>query len=138
MNFEAVLALPKIARSAQTHKSISFIWIVWSTLYVFLCCSIVDRFFFLLKVKNISTHWKYGFLRSFTTNPVVYISDSTVICSRPLCRAAPVAQLAYNRVVIWTVKYDHRCVSCPLALVCILVHLHFNLVVSVLVSFQLG
>ena len=27
---------------------------------------------------------------------------------------------------------------CPLALVCILVHLHFNLVVSVLVSFQLG
>ena len=24
------------ARSAQTHKSISFIWIVWSTLYVYL------------------------------------------------------------------------------------------------------
>ena len=26
-----------MARSAQTHKSISFIWIVWSTLYVYLC-----------------------------------------------------------------------------------------------------
>ena len=30
----AVLALPKMARSAQTHKSISFI--VWSTLYAYL------------------------------------------------------------------------------------------------------
>ena len=36
MNFKAVLTLPKTARSAQTHKSISFIWIVWSTLYVYL------------------------------------------------------------------------------------------------------
>ena len=36
MNFKAVLALPKMARSAQTHKRISFIWIVWSTLYVYL------------------------------------------------------------------------------------------------------
>ena len=36
MNFRAVLALPKTASSAQTHKSISFIWIVWSTLYVYL------------------------------------------------------------------------------------------------------
>ena len=36
-NFRAVLALPKTARSAETHKSISFIWIVWSTLYVYLC-----------------------------------------------------------------------------------------------------
>ena len=35
MNFKAVLTLPKTARSAQTHKSKSFIWIVWSTLYVF-------------------------------------------------------------------------------------------------------
>ena len=36
MNFKAVLALPKKAGSAQTYKSISFIWIVWSTLYVYL------------------------------------------------------------------------------------------------------
>ena len=36
MNFKAVLALSKTARSAQTHKSISFIRIVWSTLYVYL------------------------------------------------------------------------------------------------------
>ena len=35
LNFKAVLALPKTIRSAQTHKSISFIWIVWSTLYVY-------------------------------------------------------------------------------------------------------
>ena len=34
MNFKAVLALPKTARFAQTHKSISFIWIVWSTLCI--------------------------------------------------------------------------------------------------------
>ena len=37
MNFIAVLVLPKTAGSAQTHKSISFTWIVWSTLYVYLC-----------------------------------------------------------------------------------------------------
>ena len=36
LNFKAVLVLPKTAGSAQTHKSISFIWIVWSTLYVYL------------------------------------------------------------------------------------------------------
>ena len=29
--------LPKTAGSAQTHKSMSFIWIVWSPLYVYLC-----------------------------------------------------------------------------------------------------
>ena len=31
--------LPKTAGSAQTHKSISLIWIVWSTLYVYLWLS---------------------------------------------------------------------------------------------------
>ena len=36
LNFRAVLVLPKTAGSAQTHKSISFIRIVWSTLYVYL------------------------------------------------------------------------------------------------------
>ena len=37
LNFKAVLVLPKTARSAKAHKSISFIWILWSTLYVYLC-----------------------------------------------------------------------------------------------------
>ena len=37
LNFRAVLVLPKIAGSVQTHKSVSFIWIVLSTLYVYLC-----------------------------------------------------------------------------------------------------
>ena len=36
LNFRAVLALPKMAHSAQTHKSIRFIRIVWSTLCVYL------------------------------------------------------------------------------------------------------
>mgnify|MGYP006863840669 CR=1 FL=1 len=36
MYFKAVLALPKTAPSAQTCKSITFIWIVWSTLYIYL------------------------------------------------------------------------------------------------------
>ena len=36
LNFKTVLALPKTAGSAQTHESISFIWIIWSTLYVYL------------------------------------------------------------------------------------------------------
>ena len=36
LNFKAVLAVPKTAGSAQTHKNVSFIWIVWSTLYVYL------------------------------------------------------------------------------------------------------
>ena len=37
LNFRAVFVLPKTAGSAQTHKSMSLIWIVWSTLYVHLC-----------------------------------------------------------------------------------------------------
>ena len=36
MNFSAVLVLPKTATSAQIHENMSFIWIVWSTLYVYL------------------------------------------------------------------------------------------------------
>ena len=32
LNFRSVLVLPEKAGSAQTHKSMSFIWIVWSTL----------------------------------------------------------------------------------------------------------
>ena len=36
LNSRAVLVLPKTAGSAQTHKSMSFIWIVWCTLYVYL------------------------------------------------------------------------------------------------------
>ena len=36
LNFKAVLVLPKMARSAQTHRNISFIWIFWSTLYAYL------------------------------------------------------------------------------------------------------
>ena len=36
LNVRAVLVLPKMAGSAQANKSMSFIWIVWSTLYVYL------------------------------------------------------------------------------------------------------
>ena len=36
MNFRAVLVLPKTAGSAQTHRCMRFIWIVWSTLYLYL------------------------------------------------------------------------------------------------------
>ena len=35
LNFRAVLGLPKTASSAQAHESMSFIWIVWNTLYGF-------------------------------------------------------------------------------------------------------
>ena len=40
LNFRTILVLPKTAGSAQTHKSKSFIWIVWSTLYVHLWLTI--------------------------------------------------------------------------------------------------
>ena len=36
LNLSAVLVLPKPAGSAQTHKIMSFIWNIWSTLYVYL------------------------------------------------------------------------------------------------------
>ena len=39
LNFRAVLVLPKRAGSAKTHKSISFIWIVWSTLHTYMYIS---------------------------------------------------------------------------------------------------
>ena len=44
LNFKADLALPKMARSAQTHQSISFIWIVSINLYVYLCMFISKVF----------------------------------------------------------------------------------------------
>ena len=59
MNFKAVFALPKTARSAKTHKSISFVWIVWSTLYVYLCTTgsctkgqLISKGFFFNSQKN--------------------------------------------------------------------------------------
>ena len=42
LNFKAVLALPKTARSAKTHKSINFIWIVWSTLVSLKMLSVIQ------------------------------------------------------------------------------------------------
>ena len=45
MNFKAVLALPKTAGFAQTDKSISFIWIVWSTICISLNPSFKDQNF---------------------------------------------------------------------------------------------
>ena len=63
MNFKAVLALPKMAKSAQTYKSISFIWIVWSTLYIYLC--LVDEREYKrcrLNLPNISSYFlQFGF-----------------------------------------------------------------------------
>ena len=65
--------LPKTARSAQTHKSMSFIWIVWSTLYVYLC---LKAGFFLCvfeadKTKNefdkkVSNYQKYTWVKEFS------------------------------------------------------------------------
>ena len=58
MYFKAVLALPKTARSAQTHKSISFIWIVWSTLYVYLWSRLQTL---QVATKNVKIHCTDGF-----------------------------------------------------------------------------
>jgi hypothetical protein len=35
--FSSSFSTAKTAPSAQTHRTMSFIWIVWSTLYVYLC-----------------------------------------------------------------------------------------------------
>ena len=59
MNFRAVLVLPKTAGSAQTHKSMSCIWIVWSTLYVYLW----------IKPGNIMIDTNYRHICSETSNP---------------------------------------------------------------------
>ena len=61
MNFKAVLALPKTAHSAQTHKSIRFIWIVWSTLYVYLWVLLKNRENLLSeKFQNCNSHFYNG------------------------------------------------------------------------------
>ena len=43
LNFKAVLALPKTTGSAQRNKSLSLIWIVWSTLFVYLWFCVCAR-----------------------------------------------------------------------------------------------
>ena len=58
LNFKAVLALPKTAGSAQTHRSISFIWIVWSTLYVYLWLQVYLILTQSKKTPQTMKHWK--------------------------------------------------------------------------------
>ena len=70
LNFRAVLVLPKTAGSAQTHKSMSFVWIVWSTLYVYLwyvlwCCgSICHQLFTFIQIASGQRHFwnNYSFI----------------------------------------------------------------------------
>ena len=69
MNFKAVLVLLKTACSAQTHKSISFNWIVWITLYVYLrslsALAVLLRFSFSLYMY--SSDFFQGILMKITT-----------------------------------------------------------------------
>ena len=64
LHFKAVLALPKTACSTQTHVSISFIWIVWSTLSIYLCirganlCSLKKNWGLFLHRKLVF-HWYF-------------------------------------------------------------------------------
>ena len=90
MNFKAVLALPKTAPSAQTYKSITFIPIVWSTLYVYLCLhwqnlDVEQRFMYQYQPSKL--HWpgcpnKYGSKSSCTDQSehhlVVVCNNGTV------------------------------------------------------------
>ena len=59
LNFRAALMQPKTAASAQTLKSMSFIWTVWSTLYVYLWSE--SRYFFCIFVyllfHTVDVHW---------------------------------------------------------------------------------
>ena len=71
--FKAVLVLPKTAGSSQTHKSRSFIWIVWSTLYVYLWAnplSIWTGFFQFSSLKY--RVWWTGFFSQFENNWIFF------------------------------------------------------------------
>ena len=106
MNFKAVLALPKTARSAQTHKSISFIWIVWSTLYVYLCLLPKKRQLFELKMQFIISFKFYLFCRIGTIAIVHYLvlEFQTLENSVFMYTAIP------NRFSLWS--FSHREKSC--------------------------
>ena len=58
LNLKAVLVPPKTAGSAQTHRSISFIWIVWSTLYVYLWLQVYLILTQSTKNPQTMKHWK--------------------------------------------------------------------------------
>ena len=77
--FRAVLVLPKTAGSAQTHKSMSFIWIVWSTLYVYLWAA--DD-----KSENESFHFKKDPIFMQSTCLENQAKNYSVKLSRPLLR----------------------------------------------------
>ena len=72
LTFRAVLVLPKTAGSAQTHKSMSFIWIVWSTLYVYFWLEFeidlpFEIFWYEIKEKSNISCLDYLFLQVFLT-----------------------------------------------------------------------
>ena len=71
---KVVLALPIMASSAQTHKSMSFIWIVWSTLYVYL-------WWYTEKVM-ITYSYKRGFMsNSHKKSWMVSNSQAAIVCA---------------------------------------------------------
>ena len=71
LNFKALLALPKMAPSAQTNKSISFIWIFWSTLYVYLRREVWLVLYWLCTSK--SWCWCIYFVSSFAISPALLL-----------------------------------------------------------------
>ena len=68
MNFRAFLVLAKTAGSARTNESMSFIWIVWSTLYLYLWSKV--KFISL----NIISYTYVNPIRgaTFTTNAFIF------------------------------------------------------------------
>ena len=88
MNFKAILALPKTAPSAQTYKSITFIWIVWSTLYVYLWLQVKLQ---VQKKKKFTELFKEEFLKSHNfvliKKLIQQVLHNSQICPRGPCTA---------------------------------------------------
>ena len=63
-----------------------------------------------------------------------WLGDVKVLIGLVLAQVGFFAPTEFQNITFGT----RQCVSCPLVLVCVLVHFHFNLVSSVLAAFQIG
>ena len=68
----------KMANSAQTHKNMFFIWIVWSTLYVYLCLILWSLMKTQFRHSKLEIDWLMTY-RSIDQNPRAFIWFPTFV-----------------------------------------------------------
>ena len=112
MNFRALLVLPKTAGSVlpktagsvQTYKSMSFIWIVWSTLYVYLWLQVKLQ---VQKNKKVTELFKEEFLKSHNFVLIKKLIQQ-VLHNSQICPQGPCTAVVYKLTTIFVLVQNRN------------------------------